>query len=165
MARRLSYYFLIVVAAAYVAWKYLIFSRGAHLSKGVTMADYFELANVIIMLIAAGVAVICLVQDRRSRRAGSRDAPAANAHYSTAFRDWTRHVFAPLAGVTARHPILTPLLMLPLLAIPFGLRALGTAQGWDSFDVRDWILVGLAEVPIAGTVAYVTFLSWRSKNR
>ncbi|SRR5216684_1499166 len=164
MARRLSHYFVIVVAAAYVALKCLIFSKSAHLGRGITEADYFELAKVIVVLIAAGVSAFRLLQDRRSRGVESLDAPAANARYST-FRDWIRQLFTPLAGVSARHPILTPLLMLSLLAIPFGLRVLGTTKGWEGFGVRDWILVGLAEVPIVGTAVYVIFVSWRSKNR
>ena len=165
MARRLSHYFVIVVAAAYVALKCLIFSKSTHLGGGITEADYFELAKVIIVLIAAGVSAFRLLQDRRSRGVESLADPAANARYSTSFRDWIRQLFTPLAGVSARHPILTPLLMLSLLAIPFGLRALGTTKGWEGFGVRDWILVGLAEVPIVGTAVYVIFVSWKSKYK
>jgi hypothetical protein len=156
MFQRLPHYLLIVVTAVYVMWKWQIVSKSAHLDKGLTERDYFELAKVIVLLIAASSSVFTLLRDKRSPSVEQGTAAAIAGHF--------RQVFARLAEASTRRPILMTILTLSFLAIPVGLRALGTEQGWKGFGIFDWILVGLAEIPFAGAAAYVIWMSWKSKN-
>ena len=98
--------------------------------------------EIVVALVAIVVAARSLGRDKclpitSPVRSLSR-APAS-------FVDMLRQV----KDLSARHRVWTPLLILSFMIIPIGILALEKTHGWNDFDMHDWILVGIAETPIA----------------
>jgi hypothetical protein len=70
-----------------------------------------------------------------------------------------------IRAISIRHRVVTPVSILSFLIIPVGLCALGKRHGWNDFGIRDWIVVGLAEVPIIALAIFSVVVSWKqTKN-
>jgi hypothetical protein len=142
MLDRLSSYFLIVAASIFAAVQGFAIVKHVRLHGGLTTPDYLGGINIVVALVAIAIAIRLLARDRslpNVEQARSRlDAPGS-------FQD----LLQQFTTFSVRRPVLMPLVILSFLVIPLALRAFGKLHGWNDFDFRDWILIGIAETPIA----------------
>jgi len=151
--RRLPYYLVVVVALAYVALKWMTFSYDLRLIEAGSAQGYWSLGYLILVLAAAVVAIFVM---RRNEPATAQRGKDARANPQGTLRHSLQRLRANTRAAFARSPIgaSTRLLfsLLILAAIPFGLVSLGHAGGLNTFAARDWLLVGMMEVPIVFVV-------------
>jgi hypothetical protein len=153
MFRRLPYYFVVVVALAYVALKWMTFSYDLTLIEAGSAQGYLSLGYLILVLAAAVVAIFVMRRNEPSTARRGKDTaegPERSLHHSL------HRLRANTHAAFARSPIGTSirllLAFLVLAAIPIGLVSLGHPGGLKTFASRDWLLVGMMEVPIVFVV-------------
>jgi hypothetical protein len=137
MLRQLPYYFLFVVALAYVAAKWNTLSYNLRLIEAGSAQGYFALGNLILVFAAVVVAIFVMRRDR----------PSTNLRGKIyALRTTTRAAFA-------RRPMRTSIRLLLgfvfCAAIPLGLFVLVHPHGFSTLAASDWVLLGVMEFPVA----------------
>jgi hypothetical protein len=151
MYRRLFYFLLLVVVAAG------LWIRGSfylhHVRGGLagTAGGLLELGYLLTMIALASVIVRSLLRSDGVRRempvtAGSSERRGASlSEIVVQLQTTARQAFV-------HRPVLASALLLVAVAafagIPIGLLALSTAGGLTAFGPIEWLVVGLAELPV-----------------
>jgi hypothetical protein len=137
MVRRLPYYFLFVVALAYVAVKWKTFSYDLRLIEAGSAQGYFALGYLILVLVSVVVAIFGMRRDRPS----------------TGLRDRLNVLRTTTSDAFARSPMRTSVRLLLCFtlgaAIPLGLFVLVHPHGFGTLAAGDWVLLGMMEFPVA----------------
>jgi hypothetical protein len=159
MLSRLSSYFLIVAAVIFAAVQGFAIVKHVRLQTWLTTPDYINAIKIVVALMAIIVAIRSLRREKRSSPITELLGVPLRAPRS--FADTLRQVTA----FSIRHPVLTPLLILSFLIIPVGLRAFEKPHGWSDFGIRDWSLIGIAEMPFTLLAIFSVIVSWRSRAK
>jgi hypothetical protein len=154
---RLSSYFLIVSAVIFIAVQGFAIVKHVQLQTRMTTPDYINVAKLVIALSAIVITIRSLGRDKGAQVTKLPDPPLRASSSLAA-------TLGQIRAISIRHPVLTPILILSFLIIPVGLCALGKRHGWNDFGIRDWIVVGLAEVPIIALAIFSVVVSWKQTN-
>jgi hypothetical protein len=99
----------------------------------------------MIALIAIGITIRSLGLDKSSQ---STKLPGPPLRASSSLAD----TLGQIRAISIRSPVAV------------GLCALGERHGWNDFGIRDWIVVGLAEVPIIALAIFSMVVSWKQRT-
>jgi hypothetical protein len=155
MLNRLTSYFVIVAAIIFTAVQCLAIVKHVRVQTGLTTPDYIRAITILIALL--GVVVVCRSKKRpplTKRQPSPLGAPRS-------FGDAVRQVSVS----SLRHPVLTPLLILSFMIVPVGLCALAKPRGWNDFGIRDWSLIGVAEIPFILVAIFSVIVGWRARAK
>jgi hypothetical protein len=132
-------------------------------AKPWTTDDYIEFGRLFAVLLAAIVAIDALRRDRSARRPGG--LPVDNGLFrGGSFLDTLRQLPEVVRKAFDRHPALSSLMSLVLAFIPVGLVALGRRDGLHAFELHDWMLAGVMEIPMMIVVAMVLASVWSQRR-
>lgn len=157
LTRRFSGYFLIVLAVIFTAVQGFAIFKHVRLQATPTTPDYLNGTKIVIALAAIVVTVRSLARDKSSE-VTKLPGPPLRASSSLADR------LGQIRASSIRHPVVTPVLILSFLIIPVGLCALGKRHGWNDIGIRDWIVVGVAEVPFIALAVFSMVASWKQRT-
>lgn len=158
MLNRLSSYLLIVAAVIFTAVQGFAIVKHVRLQTGMTTPDYINAFKIVVALVAIVVAMRSLARHKNSPSNKPSHSPLRVP----------RSLSEVLRQVTAssnRHPVLTPILILSFVVIPVGLCALEKPHGWNDFGIRNWSLIGLAEMPFTLLAIFSVIASWKSRSK
>ncbi len=156
LIRRFSSYFLIVSAVIFMAVQGFAIVKHVQLQTWLTTPDYINVTKLVIALFAIVITVRSLGRDKISQ---VTELPGPRASSSLA------DTLGQIRAISIRHPVVTPVLILSFLIIPVSLCALRKPHGWNDFGIRDWIVVGLAEVPIIALAVFSVVVSSETENQ
>lgn len=166
MPCRLPYYLLLVSAALFILVKGTPYIREVRLGLAGTPAGFLQLFMLLAMVVAAVIAVRMLLgRPSPHRPAGQRQAREAP------FNETPHRLHTVIRRAIAHRPVLAStlsvILGVVLACIPISLVAMGRVGGVGTFGLREWILVGVAELPIVFVVVIVLirFMSGRNSSR
>jgi uncharacterized membrane protein YcjF (UPF0283 family) len=166
MIRRIFHYLLIAVAIVFIAMKSSIVTGHVHARMSFATADYLDLLQAAVLLVAAVGSVRFLIKDGKTHKATMISKSQERLWW---IPDSIRELPITLTDAFLRRPVLTSVTMLifvpACMALPIGLRSLSLAGGWKAFSSRDWIVVGVAEVPMVGIALFVAYIGLRSRFR
>ncbi len=135
MARRLSFYFVLVAATALIAViGYRMIGRW-HTHHQFAVADWLQMAKI-------PVAVAAILVAARKLRANALSEP------NKTLRARVVEGADALEIGFRRRPVLAVLLIALLLAIPFALVTLARGQSYGMWTRTDWTLLAVTEAPI-----------------
>lgn len=129
--------------------------KHVQLQTWLTTPDYINVTKLVIALFAIVITVRSLGRDKISQ---VTELPGPRASSSLA------DTLGQIRAISIRHPVVTPVLILSFLIIPVGLCAFRKPHGWNDFGIRDWIVVGLAEVPIIALAVFSVVVSWKQRT-
>jgi hypothetical protein len=155
MLNRLTSYFVIVAVIIFTAVQGFAIAKHVRVQTGLTTPDYIRVITILIALLGVVVVLRSLTPNKRSRLTKQIPSPLRAPR---SFGDAVRLVSAS----SIRHPALTPLLIVSFMIIPVGLCAVEKPHGWNDFSTRDWILIGIAEMPFTLLTIFSVIVSWKS---
>lgn len=151
MYRRLLHFSLLLVVAAGLWIKGRLYFQHVHAGQAGTTEGLLELAYLLTMISLASIILRSLLRDRRKRSELLAKGEASEPRETSLSENVARlQTIARRAFV--RRPVLVSGLLLGVTAvlgsIPIVLVALATAGGISAFGPVEWLVVGLAELPI-----------------
>jgi hypothetical protein len=153
---RRALYSLILVVGLLVVWiNGRTYLHDVRLGMAMTSAGLLQLAYVLVCCAIPLIALRTLLQLRHRNK--TKVAAARS------LRDEFHRIQAVSGGAFASRPISASLISLLLISIPFVLVLLASG-GWGSLGPHDWVMVGVAELPIA-FVVLIGLFSLRSNRR
>jgi len=170
MFRRLFYSLLLAVGVVVFWIKGRSYLHDVRIGPAGTTGGLLQLAYLLAMMVLIFIILRTLLRSGRSRSAAPfTGGPRATREDSFAAR---LHRLQTVArGAFVRSPVL-PSALLAVFAvtvggIPIGLLALGHVGGIRTFDIGDWIVVGVAELPIIFVVIAIVvgFMSGHESSR
>lgn len=157
MRNRLTSYFVSFAVIIFMAVQGFAIVKHVRVQSGLTTPDYIRILTILMTLLGAVIVLRSLAPNKRSPR--SKQSPSALLP-PRSFRDALRLI----SVFCVRHPALTPLLILLFMIIPIGLCAAERPHGWNGFGTRDWILIGIAEVPFMLLAILSLIAGWTSRD-
>jgi hypothetical protein len=157
------------VAIIFIGMKLSTVAHHVHSRISIATGDYLDLLQAAVLLVAAVTSLRFLMKERKPHKATILSNTAVSEYRLWWIPDSIRKLPITLTDAFLRRPVLmsvTMLIFVPLcIALPIGLRSLSLAGGRRAFNSDDWILVGIAEIPMAGIALFVTYVALRSKFR
>ncbi len=170
MLRRLFYFLLLIVVAAGVWIKGNIYLNNVRDGLAGTTGGLLKLAYLFTMIAFAFVIVRSLLRSDRARRE-TRVTGESSEPRATSFSESVIRLQTTARRAFSRRPVLAGVLLLVVAAvlagIPIGLLALGSAGGVTAFGPIEWLVVGLAEMPVLFFLILVAigFMSGHDSSR
>lgn len=170
MSRLLFYFFLLVVITAGFWIKARVYLDHARGGLAGTTGGLLELAYLLTMIAFACVIVRSLLRCDKARR----DTPVmdeSSERREVSFSESVSWLQTTARRAFGRHPVLASALLLIVVAvfagIPVGLLAVGRVGGLTAFGPIEWVVVGLAELPLLFVLILVAigFRSGRDSSR
>jgi len=162
MLSRIPHYLTIVIAIIFIDMKATVVVHHVHSSMSIGTRDYLDLLQAAVLLVAAVGSLRFLIKNHKSHTSISKER-------LWWIPDSIRRLPVTLTHAFLRRPVLMSVAMLifvPVcIALPIGLRSLSLAGGWRAFSKSDWILVGVAEVPMLGIAILVAVIALKAKVR
>lgn len=155
MIDRLSWYAVLLAAVGFGALKSVLFIQKARFGIALTGPGYFDLANILVAALAAWIAVRGLRRDAGGGQTGVSHAAASDEWPARSFVEDMRQMPETYRKAFRQHPILLTLLMAILAALPIGLLIFATGRDPARFELADWLLLGIAELPMVVAVGLV----------
>jgi hypothetical protein len=154
MWNRLLYGICLTIALLGLYIKGGTYLNTLRLGHGTTVLAFLDLAYILAI---AALAIICVrgLLGRKPRASGGTAAEPIGSQEQS-----LRSQLQSLSGMgpeaLSRRPFLVSLTALFLAAIPICLMTL-RAGGWSKLGQLEWILIGLAELPLAFVAAVAFF--------
>jgi len=151
MVRRLAYLYLLVSAFLYLLVEAAQVMREWHSDAALTYVDYLLLAKIAVALLVSYMAVSGLMRHAVCRRlvAPVRSSTGSADPVSSERPDVGSAFVVRRSELRWHSPLVGLIFAVIFLSIPVVLVALGTSGGIVGFKLNEWLLVGLAEIPIA----------------
>lgn len=158
MLNRLTSYFVIVAVIIFTAVQGLAIVKHVRVQTGLTTPDYIRAITILIALVGLVIVFRSLGPNKTPILAKQPPSPLRGPR---SFGDAIRQVSVS----SLRRPALTPLLILSFMIVPVGLCALAKPHGWNDFGIRDWSLIGVAEIPLMLLAIFSVIVGWRARAK
>ncbi len=145
MRSRLPFYFFFLAAVIFLAVQgtatFSHVRQQFELTTPDFVPDYLNGIKLLIALVCLVIAARVLARERRAATMKAQPHPQSRAPTSVG------NALRQTAVLSSRRPIAMPILIALLSIIPFSIRAFANPLGWRGFNSRDWVLIGLVEIP------------------
>lgn len=147
MFRRL-FYAVILVSALLAAWfQGGLYLHEVHLGEARTLTGFLDLGYLLAIAVFVVIAGRVLLRRRLTPRIAQNHAD--RTHSAEIARGLSvKHIRITVRRAFSTNPIRASVLILFLISIPIVLAALSVG-GLKELSLGNWILVGMAELPIA----------------
>jgi hypothetical protein len=158
MLRRLLHISLLLASIAFIFVNCFVYFHPSWRGIGGTNAGHIDFLFALCGVAGAAIALREMGRDSRKGRIqtnpGHAAASGSNSLLSAA---------AALEMGLVRRPVLMTVVIL-LIAVPMGLWMLATGRTVREFTDLDWLLTGLAEVPIFTVLVFAIYKYWRARR-
>jgi hypothetical protein len=158
MPRKVAYSFLLVASLTLAVSGGMSYLHDILLGLTTIEHGYFDLAKLLCGLLGGMVAASVLTRGDHGKSATKKESPAITDPDVETLSLTLQRLPTTVTLAFSRRPILSTLLALLFIAIPFLLVAMATPGGLKALGAGRWLGVILAEVPII-LVAFLTLLS------
>jgi len=158
MRNRLTSYFVIVAVIIFTAAQGYAIVKHVRVKNGLITPDYIRAISVFIAFLGVFVVLRSLAPNKRPPVTKKFPLPLRPPR---SFGDAVRQV----SEFSVRRPAMTPILLLSFMIVPVALLAFEKPHGWNDFGVHDWILIGIAEVPLVLLAIFSLIVSWTSRDK
>ncbi len=163
MTRLLIPLLLLLVSVSFVAMRCAALVRDLRVGHMFSSADYIDLLQIPIMLVAAGLAISALRRVRRESRGGTGASLSTDPRAGSSLRVAALRAADVWIVAFTRHPTKATLSAALLLALPVALVALVFGGDVRRWNLKEWLLLGVVQLPIL-TIAVIAAFRRRSAN-
>jgi divalent metal cation (Fe/Co/Zn/Cd) transporter len=156
---------LLVTAILFVFVMVSQYVQKVRLNIARTESDYFHLVMALLMALAGVLAIRGMLRERRIRRVKSSSEKTTAMPHERSFPETVVSAATLVRVGFARRPWVMTLVSILILSIPIALWAMATRRNWNEFTHIDWILVGVAEVPMFLVAAVAVFARGKSRSQ